>query len=143
MLFKKKEKIPVLHEYPVVGMYYRPENVMKLAKKNSLYKLSNRKLLTAGYVMKRVYKYSFVDHPVKLVHEKKNEYDKNAVMVVVAGKHIGYIPAEDAPSVLNDLKHGISDLSVSIYGGEYRVVALDGDDVKLEEDVRARVRYIT
>ena len=36
---------------------------------------------------------------VSLVPEPRNPHDRNAVMVIVRGEHVGYVPADQAPMV--------------------------------------------
>ena len=120
--------------FPVMGVQYYQQNLNKLRSVNPEYK----KKTYDGYVT--VYKYNFINKPVKLIPEPKNKHDKNAVQVVIAGELIGYISREDnvhVKTILN--KHEVKYISAFIHGGEYKTVSLNGTTVKNEEEVSVRV----
>lgn len=97
---------------PVVGLSYRKENIKSLLAENDEYKRPNDQ-------NSRVYKYEYYRGPAQLVPEPTNKYDANAVMVVVEGIHIGYIPSERCLQVKKIIKSGYS-ASIEIYGGPFK-----------------------
>lgn len=140
-IFNKEPKALTQETYKVAGMHYHIDNahIAKLLKPNKIYR-NNKKIISAGRAMQRIFKYDIATLPAKLVAEKHNEYDKNAVAVYVSHKHIGYIPADSAPHVRELMKKRIiTDVTVRIGGGEYKVVSLNGEGVTMDGDFYADV----
>lgn len=46
-----------------------------------------------------------ITFPIKLVAEPTNKFDRNAIMVYMAEKHIGYVPKEIAADLIRKLIH--------------------------------------
>lgn len=131
----------VKEDFRVTGVAYYTANIKKLACANEDWKKSGKKLAAEGRVMEKIFRYTYINKPVKLIHEPKNPHDKNAVAVYVAGEQVGYIPAEDAPHVRQVLSSKkIKYISSFIGGGDYKVVSEDGTVVKMDGDVKISVR---
>lgn len=65
--------------------------------------LTNKEIREYGY--DRVYKYAHFDTKnFSLESEPENEYDKNAIKVLVNGIHIGYVPKENAKVLIEFIK---------------------------------------
>ena len=141
----------------VVGLDHRKANVMKLAKENPTYKLDKSAILKKGLVDTCIHKYIFSDGPAELVQEPDNPHDPNAIKVVVAGQHIGYIKAGSCAhlnKVINDGR--VEKILCRIYGGPYKGAFQDYDEAldagftgkptyRMEtgtEDIRAEIRVI-
>ena len=141
----------------VVGLDHRKANVMKLAKENPTYKLDKAVILKKGMVDTCIHKYTFTDGPTELVQEPDNPHDPNAIKVVVAGQHIGYIKAGSCAhlnKVINDGR--VEKILCRIYGGPYKGAFQDYDETldagftgkptyRMEtgtEDIRAEIRVI-
>lgn len=146
-LFQKKEAQTqesgqlVKEDFHVAGSSYYSANIKKLACANEDWKKSGKKLAAEGKVMEKIFRYTYINKPVKLIPEPKNPHDKNAVAVYVAGEQVGYIPAEDAPHVRQVLSSKkIKYISSFIGGGDYKVVSEDGTVVKMDGDVKISVR---
>ncbi|MDO5415278.1 MAG: HIRAN domain-containing protein [Bacillota bacterium] len=121
--------------YTVVGIDYYISNINKLRVSNPDYrKRTNLPLL------KRIYRYSYINKPVKLVPEPKNPHDKNAIQVLIAGELVGYISREDNLQVGRIIKRSeIKYISSFIQGGEYKVVSANGDAVKSEDGLSINI----
>lgn len=141
----------------IVGLDHRKANVMKLAKENPIYKLDKSAILKKGLVDTCIHKYIFADGPTELVQEPDNPHDPNAIKVVVAGQHIGYIKAGSCAhlnKVINDGR--VEKILCRIYGGPYKGAFQDYDEtldagftgkptyrmVTGTEDIRAEIRVI-
>ena len=122
----------------VAGTSYRQNNIKIIIKKmleieefDKYENLSNKEILDYGST---VYEYPVFNIPtVKLEHEPTNEYDPNAIKVLVEvgeneSHHIGYIPSEELDLVNDWLNEGLS-YYVEIKGGKYKEVEYD-----LEQD---------
>lgn len=139
MLFKKKAAKE--HVYSVRGTDYHMDAISMLAIKNPLYPY-NKAILEAVGPMQRVYEYLYIERPVQLVPEKNNKHDKNAVMVMIAGQHVGYIPAESAADVRKDIKRGLSNLNATVYGGRYKTVSALAEAEPWDDSIHIKVRYM-
>lgn len=125
--------------FRVAGVYYYEENIMKLAVSNPDWKKNKATLKKERGLPLRIYRYSFISKPVKLIPEPTNKYDKNAVQVIIAGEIVGHVPSDLAAHIKNvvsscDVKY----ISAFIDGGDYKVVreeetfkASDGISIKI------------
>lgn len=115
--------------HSIVGLDYRKANVMKLAKENPLYKLDKAAILKRGLVDTSIHKYIFTNEPVELVQEPDNPHDPNAIKVVVAGQHIGYIKAGSCAHLNKVIAEGrVEKILCRIYGGPYKGAFQDYDE---------------
>ena len=124
----KKEK------FYITGTAYHKSNINKLAVANPDWKSTKAKLAKDGKLDCDIYRYNYVNKPVKLIPEPTNEHDPNAIFVMIAGEKVGYITREDNKKVryiLNECE--IEYISAFIGGGEYKYV--NNDDV-FEKDER-------
>ena len=158
---EKKNDQPYLPKvgktYRVVGLDHRKANVMKLATENPLYKLDKAAILKQGMVDTYIHKYLFVDGPTELVQEPNNPQDPNAIKVVVAGRHIGYIKAGSCAHLNRVINEGrVEKILCRIYGGPYKGAFQDADEAlnagfkgkptyvmeNDTEDLRAEIRVV-
>ena len=77
IILSRKKKIPTSnneqYSFQVAGLYYYVENTKGLR--------------------------AFEDLSCELIPEPTNEHDPNAIKVIVEGKHIGYVPADQCEEV--------------------------------------------
>lgn len=124
-----------------VGTEYYLDNIRKLAIYNQDYRKSGKTLASEGKCMQKIFQYSFVNRPVKLIPEKNNEFDKYAVAIQVAGEMVGHISIDDSKHVREILeKHDVKFISAFIGGGKYKVVSENGDAVKMEKYITIRIK---
>ena len=72
--------------------------------------------------------------------DPQNKHDKNAVMVIIAGELVGYVPADMCKQVKNILKGEVKYISSFIGGGHYKQVD-DGKIVlKSEQGIKVNVK---
>lgn len=141
----------------IVGLEHRKANVMKLAKESPLYKLDKAAILRQGLVETYIHKHTFANEPAELVQEPENPHDPNAIKLVVAGQHIGYIKAGSCAHLNKVIAEGrVEKVLCRIYGGPYKGVFQDYDETldagfkgkptyRMEtgtEDIRAEIRVI-
>lgn len=124
-------RVFIKETFQVVGTDYYINNMNKLRIINPEYR--KRQLP----VMRRIYKYTYVDRPVKLIFEPQNPHDNNAIKVFVAGEHVGYISRNDNIHVGEILRyHEIKYLYASFKGGAYKVMTEANEIVKAETQPR-------
>lgn len=115
--------------HKVAGTSYHLDAIMELAEDNPDYDMTQREIIDAGMEEERIYQYTFPDSPVELVDDPGNEQDPNAIKVLVAGQHIGYIKRGSTGRVHNLQRAGrVLGVTAEIYGGKYKVVICDDDD---------------
>ena len=115
--------------HKVAGTSYHLDAIMALARENPDYDLTKREIIDDDLTDERIYQYTFADGPVELVDDPDNEYDPNAIKVLVAGQHIGYIKRGSTGRVHNLQRAGrVLGVTAEIYGGKYKVVICDDDD---------------
>lgn len=124
--------------FNVVGAYYYEDNIMKLAVSNPDWKKNKATLKKECGLPLRIYRYTFISKPVKLIPEPTNKYDKNAVQVVIAGELVGHVPADLAVHIKKVISsHDVKYISAFIDGGDYKVVKEDetfkaGDGISIK-----------
>ena len=149
-IYKTKDKEPqrrILTEedFFAAGVSYYNSNINKLACPNPDWKKRASTIVKEGKAGKRIFRYNYVNRPVKLIEEPNNPNDPNAVAVMFAGEIVGYISRMDNVKVKNILANReIISLSGFISGGDYKVVLEDGS---VEKDnnhfkVTVRIKYI-
>lgn len=117
--------------FDIAGVSYYLDNLQKLACANPDYRKRGKTLAEEGQAGKRIYRYNYVYKPVKLILEDKNPHDRYAVMVQIAGEKVGYISQDENRHVREILsKHEVKFISARISGGEYKVIAENGDTEK-------------
>lgn len=129
----------------LAGVNYYTTNIEKLACSNPAWKYTAAKAATEGLIGKPIYRYNYVNKPVKLIPEPKNLNDKNAVSVFFAGELVGYLKRDDNRHVLDILKtHDIKYISGFISGGDFKIFTTDGKTVKDSEhfNIRVKIAYV-
>lgn len=114
--------------HKLAGTSYHMDAIMALAEENPDYDLTKREIIDDGLTDERIYQYTFADGPVELVDDPENEHDPNAIKVLIAGQHIGYIKRGSTGRVHNLQRAGrVLGVTAEIYGGKYKVVTCDED----------------
>lgn len=128
-------------DFRVAGVNYYQGNVEKLACCNPEWKDKNATIVNNGNSGKKIYRYNYINKPVKLLEEPTNPHDKDAIRVVIAGELVGYIPRENCPHVKEILgRHEIKYISSFIYGGQYKVIYDAKNAVKQDSDIAINIR---
>lgn len=120
--------------FKVAGVTQYTKAFLTLGEKNDDYDLSNAEIKQEYGDGDRIFQYEFFPAKVELIPEPENEYDPNAVMVVVDGEKIGYIKKGNCTHVKNLLAQGDARVSVEIGGGKYKDVLEDDDRLTVERD---------
>lgn len=109
--------------YKVTGVAHYTKNIMALAMTDGDYDLSKRDLIDEERIEEKIWKYIFPYDTAELVPEPENPYDPNAIKVVVAGQHIGYIKSGSCAHLLKIIKqNAILKIDCKITGGPYKVI---------------------
>ena len=131
--------------FSAVGVHYYESNIQKLACQNPDWKLSAAKIIESGKAEKKIFRYNYINKPVKLQPEPNNQHDKNAVAVIIAGELVGYISREENVHVKTILqRREVKSISGFIGGGEYKVISKNKDVSKFDCSctVNIRIKYI-
>ena len=153
-LFSKKETAPVdeqptsgklvKEDYKVAGIHYHLDNIKKLGTATPDWRKSGKTLAAEGKVMERIHHYTYINKPVKIIPDDGSIYEKGALMVFIAGEHVGYIPDSDTKHVTSILNtKSIKYISASIRGGEYKIVSENGEAIKWDAQpvITVRIAY--
>lgn len=109
--------------HKVAGTTYHLDAIMELAEDNPDYDMTQREIIDAGMEEQRIYQYTFPDSPVELVDDPDNEQDPDAIKVLVAGQHIGYIKRGSTKRIHKLQRSGrVLGITAEIYGGKYKIV---------------------
>ena len=109
--------------YEIRGMGFKEKELMRLASENPDWNLSDSELIKKYWYNVIIYKYTFLTSPVALVPDPKNKHDPNAIKIIVAGQHIGFVPAESTAEVRAILaQKGAHPLLCAISGGEQKSI---------------------
>lgn len=109
--------------YEIRGMSYREKDLMCLAHEQPDWNLSDDELIQKYRYRTILYRYTFTTSPVTLIPDPRNKVDPNAIKIVVAGHHIGFVPAESTAEV-KALMAQKRDLPIlcAISGGEQKSI---------------------
>lgn len=129
----------IKEDFSVAGVSYCKENIMKLACVNSDWRKHTKTLLAEN--KHTVYRYNFINKPVKLLPEPSNEHDPNAILVQIAGEKVGYISREENVHVADILgKRSVKYISAFITGGDYKVISDASSMEKGTQDIAINIR---
>lgn len=127
--------------FSVRGVSYYNENTKKLACSNPDWKCTAAQIRAAGKIGKRIYRYNYINKPVKLFEEPDNKHDKNAVAIFIAGELVGYIGREENVHVKSILKrHEVKYISGFISGGQYKIVNDDNSIDRFEDEISIKIK---
>lgn len=130
--------------FRAAGTHYYLQNIAQLATANPDWKKTGKTLAKQGLSGQRVYRFQYINKPVKLILENDNPHDRNAVIVQIAGEKVGYISADEAPHVREILSlRTVQFISAFVGGGDYKEIYEDGTFQRFEDEpfVRVKIRY--
>lgn len=117
--------------YLVAGVSFREQDILEMADESDEYAWSKKEIIDECYTNDKLWRYYWDPKQVELVPEPDNQYDPNAVKVMVDGVHIGYIKKGSCKHVLRLLaENRIRRITCTIGGGPYKVVWEEYDDEK-------------
>ena len=109
--------------------YYQKDFVDKLGKYEYDYDEKASVLKEEYNAGDRIYQYYLTDLKAELVPEPDNEFDSNAVKVVVNGIQVGYIKKGSCSRAKNLMKSpDFAGIDVDIIGGKYKQLFSEEDD---------------
>ena len=104
--------------------YYQKILAEFLTEENYEYTLSKSELIDLDY---RAYEFDPYITTPELVPEPDNQYDANAIAVMVDGVRIGYVPRNHQSEVIPYMNDPEITQEVEIYGGNYKKAELNDD----------------
>lgn len=104
----------------VVGTEYRDQTqILSLGTLNSDYKLDKQNLIKKYHGDTIQYEYNFPAYKATFEFEPTNEYDPNAIKVLIQGIHVGYVKKGSCARIRNLINQNkILDISAEIRGGK-------------------------
>ncbi len=124
-------------DFDVAGVYYRLNAIEALRQENPQW----MNLPAPGDKPITIYRYKFKLKPVQLIPEPENKHDPNAIKVVIAGQHLGYISSNETAHVHQILDtRDVVYISAWIRGGEEKTIYPNGSSKFNVHDYDASVR---
>ena len=121
--------------YRVAGISFREDAVENIGSGNDDYHMTKQELIREDMTDEQIWEYSFHPRHTELVPEPTNQYDPNAIKVIVDGEHIGYIKSGSCVHVLKLINEDrILNIQCQIGGGRYKYLSEKYDDEK-DKDV--------
>lgn len=132
-------------KFKITGISYCKDDIIaNLAVENDDYSLSKRELLEEYSEGDKIFEYEFDTTPLELVPEPENEFDSNAIKVMVNGIKVGYIKKGSTAHLKNLLDSpDFSGKSIEIYGGKFKEIDDDDNIVNDEMDIYADLEIYT
>lgn len=123
-----------VEHHHIAGTSYHVNEIESLGVSNPDYELSKRELIENYSVGDRVYEYQFSACKTELIEEPDNEYDNNAVKVVLNDVHVGYIKKGSCLHI-KKLLHSDKMICITseIKGGKYKSLVSNYDDSKCDD----------
>lgn len=117
--------------YRVAGISFQEDAVENVGSQNNDYHMTKQELIREGMTDERIWEYSFEPCHTELVPDPANQYDHNAIKVIVDGEHIGYIKSGSCVHVLKLINEDrILNIQCQIGGGRYKYLAEEYDNEK-------------
>lgn len=131
---EKTESIPsasletTIEHHKLAGTSFRQNDIIELGEENDCYTWTKKEIVEYGMEDENIYQLIFSPESVELIEEPDNEYDPNAVKVVIDGIHVGYIKKGSCSHIKKLIKENkIIEITGEILGGKYKRVSSDYD----------------
>lgn len=121
-------------KHNVAGTSFYQKDIASLKVSNEDFCLTKSEIIDLYMQDEKIYRYSFYPEDVRLIEEPENEYDSNAIKVVIDNIHVGYIKKESCLHIKELIKtNKIRHITADIHGGEYKILVSDYDIEKDKE----------
>lgn len=124
-------------QFKVAGTSFRKNEIEDLATDNYEYEYTKKEIIDNMLDGEEIYQYYFNPHNVELIPEPDNQYDQNAIKVIIDNIHVGYIKKGSCSRIKNLINQNkVKKIDADIYGGKYKIVEFDEykDSYVLERD---------
>lgn len=109
------------------GMEHYMDVLMELATENLDYTCTKSEMKKYLLINQRIYQYIFNPTSIDLIPEPTNQYDTNAVKIVLNDRHVGYIRSSEAAGSADLFNSDrVKRVQVSIQGGKYKLLLGNG-----------------
>lgn len=109
------------------GMEHYMDALLEIATENMDYTCTKSELKKFLLINQRIYQYKFNPTSIDLVPDPSNQYDLNAVKIILNNHHVGYIRASEAvgsADLFNSER--VKRVQVAIQGGKYKLLLGNG-----------------
>lgn len=131
----KKEVLSRTTTYKVAGITFHVQDILQFFTKDTNYSLSKAQLIQKRLVDTMIYEYHDNIIPCELVLNPTNEYDPNAIKVVINDITAGFIPKGSCTKVKKLIESGeIKNIGFRLLPGNYKCVDYDGVDYSYHFD---------
>ena len=120
--------------FEIAGINYKTKELAKISIETPDWNLPDDELLKKYGNSTTIYKHTHILTPVKLIPEPKNQHDPNAIKVVVAGQHIGYVPADHTAVVRRKMNENNGYYNAECFIADAEWKRIYRNEVRLHED---------
>lgn len=121
----------------IAGTSYRQQQIASLGYRNDEYEQSRKELIENYIDDEKIYEIIFSPTDIKLIEEPENEYDPNAIKVLIDNVHVGYIKKGSCSHIKKLLASGkIKKITADIHGGKYKYIYNEYDEEKMDDVIR-------
>lgn len=121
-----------LAHFEVAGESHYKRTIASLGTKKPDYNLTPQEMLRKYGAGESVFQYSFKKMAAEVVPEPTNPHDRNALKIMIGGKHVGYIPRELTSEACRYLSKSNAHWTAEISWGPFRRVKERGPSISLE-----------
>lgn len=119
-----KQSSAKVETHRIAGTSYRQDTIKSLGTSNPDYRLTKEQLIKKNLLNINVYEYNFKSYKAELVPEPTNKHDSNAIKVIIAGKHVGYIKKGSCAHVKKLIStDSIKSITATIKGGNSKYIS--------------------
>ena len=130
--------------FKVTGIEHYKDALLNLAGINEDYSLNKKSLIEEYPFGGKIYEYDFYDYKVEFEYEPTNEYDPNAIKVLLDGSHVGYIKKGNCSRLKNLIKSGkINKTTAKVGGGRLKDLYYDDYEESYDLSREERPFFIT
>ena len=132
------------YRFYVAGISYREKDIIdNILIEDDIYNMSKSELEELGYEDEDViYKYEIATESAQLIPEPNNEYDPNAIKVVVDSIHVGYVPRDETDAVSKVLEKDVISITCKFANGPSKVIHEDFEDYAYTEKTTMTIEKI-
>lgn len=112
----------------IAGTSFRQNEIKSLGMENEYYSMTKKELIDECMENETIYQIDFSPNSVELIEEPNNEYDPNAIKVIIDNVHVGYIKKGSCSHIKKLIRENkICNISADIHGGKYKRVSYEYD----------------
>lgn len=115
----------------VAGVSHHFDSVQSFGKKNPAFAYTKAQILKNGLANREIPEWTFPVLPAQFVFEPENEFDPNAIAILVSGVKIGYVKKGSTSHIRNLINSGrIVSANCTIRSGGYKLYCEETEELE-------------